>query len=336
MLIADRLTALAFQRPVTFESVFRQRRERQIRLAELSTISARNRGPAKRIYVRAAFHIPAAMADEAAGLLVASGALGCAVVELTRPGTRPPKNVTLEAYFERITQREIENIRRAMAEAGMLATTGAVLGVRRITDPGWATLWQRRFRPFRVGSRFLIVPPWRPRREPGRVTIVIQPGQAFGTGHHPTTSGSLRAIEDAIADRRPRTALDAGTGSGILAIAMAALGIHEIVAIDVDPIALDNAEDNAALNRVAEQIRFSAVPLASIRHRFDLISANILADTLIELAPRLRRMLAPAGRLILSGILAREVPDVLKSYAPPLKLAARSVNRGWATLVLAR
>jgi ribosomal protein L11 methyltransferase len=255
---------------------------------------------------------------------------------MTRPGARPLKNVTLEAYFDRVTQREIETIRRAMAEAGMLASNGAVLGVRRITDPGWATLWQRRFRPFRVGTKFLIVPPWRPRREAGRLSIVIQPGQAFGTGHHPTTSGTLRAIEDATVAARPRTALDVGTGSGILAIAMAALGVHDIVAIDVDPIALDNAEDNAALNRVAERIRFSAVPLASIRHRFNLITANILADTLIELAPRLGRMLSPAGRLILSGILAREVPNVVSHYAPPLKLAARSVNRGWATLVLVR
>jgi ribosomal protein L11 methyltransferase len=305
-------------------------------LAEISTVPARSGRATKRIYTRAAFHTLAAMADEAAGLLVAKGALGCAVVEMTRPGARPLKNVTLEAYFERITQREIETIRHAMAEAGMLATNGAVLGVRRIADPGWATLWQRRFRPFRVGTKFLIVPPWRARREVGRVSIVIQPGQAFGTGHHPTTAGSLRAIEDAIADVRPRTALDVGTGSGILAIAMAALGIHDIVAIDVDPTALDNAEDNAALNHIAERIRFSPVPLASIRHRFDLITANILADTLIELAPRLQKMVAPAGRLILSGILAREVPEVLGRYAPPLKLAARSVNRGWATLVLAR
>lgn len=305
-------------------------------MAELSTVAQRNRRVAKRIYVRAAFHTPAAMADEAAGLLVASGALGCAVMEMTRPGARPLKNVTLEAYFDRISQREIETIRRTMAEAGMLVTNGAVLGVRRIADPGWATLWQRRFRPFHVGSKFLIVPPWRIRREPGRASIVIQPGQAFGTGHHPTTSGSLRAIEDALVAAQPRTALDVGTGSGILAIAMAALDVRDIVAIDVDPIALESAEDNAALNRVAERIRFSPVPLASIRHRFDLITANILADTLIELAPRLRRMLSPKGRLILSGILAREVPDVLGCYAPPLKLAARSINRGWATLVLAR
>jgi len=305
-------------------------------LAELSTVAARSRRATKRIYTRAAFHTPAAMADEAAGLLVASGALGCAVVEMTRPGARPLKNVTLEAYFDRITQREIEAIRRAMAEAGMLATNGATLGVRRVTDPGWATLWQRRFRPFRVGRRFLIVPPWWSRREPGRVNIVIQPGQAFGTGHHPTTAGSLRAIEEAIADARPRSALDVGTGSGILAIAIALLAVHDVVAIDVDPTALDNAEENAALNHTADRIRFSPVPLASIRHHFDLITANILAETLIELAPRLRRMLTPAGRLVLSGVLAREVADVLSYYAPPLKLTARSVTRGWATLVLAR
>jgi ribosomal protein L11 methyltransferase len=290
----------------------------------------------RRSYVRAAFHTPAAMADEAAGLLVARGALGCSVLEMMRPGTRPKKNITLEAYFDRITPGEIARIRRTMAAAGMLASAGITHSVRRIVDPGWSTLWQSRFRPFRIGRRFLIVPPWHREHQPGRVSIVIQPGQAFGTGHHPTTAGTLRAIEDAIAIAPRAAALDLGTGSGVLAIAMGLLGIPDIVAIDVDAIALENAEENAALNHMGSRIRFSPVPLGSVRRRFDLIAANILTPTLIEFAPKLTRMLTANGRLVLSGILAREADEVVRHYAPPLREVARTINRGWAMVVLAR
>lgn len=291
---------------------------------------------ARKSYVRAAFHTPAAMADEAAGLLVARGALGCSVVEMTRPGARPKRNVTLEAYFDNVTRGEIERIRRALDAAGMLASNGAAHGLRRVTDPGWATLWQSRFRPFRIGRRFLLVPPWQRDQQDGRVSIVIQPGQAFGTGHHPTTAGTLRAIEEAISAAPRDSALDVGTGSGVLAIAMGQLGVHDIVAIDVDAIALENAEENAALNRMGSRIRFSPVPLNSIRRRFDLITANILTPTLIEFAPKLPQMLTTNGRLILSGILAREADAVAQHYAPPLRELRRAINRGWATLVYER
>jgi ribosomal protein L11 methyltransferase len=273
------------------------------------------------------------MADEAAGVLVARGALGCAVLEMARPGTRPRKNVSLEAYFDRVTPVEIARIERALAEAGMLVANGTAHGVRRITDPGWSTIWQSRFRPFRIGRRFLIVPPWNHEHEDGRVSIVIQPGQAFGTGHHPTTASTLRAIEDATTAGPRAMALDVGTGSGVLAIAMGLLGIPDIIAIDVDTIALDNAGENAALNHVSARIRFSSVPLTSIRRHFDLITANILTPTLIEFAPKLTRMLTASGRLVLSGILARETDAVARHYAPPLREVRRVINRGWATLV---
>jgi len=291
---------------------------------------------ARKSYVRAAFHTPAAMADEAAGLLVARGALGCSVVEMTRPGTRPKRTVTLEAYFENVTRSEIDRIRRALDAAGMLASNGASNGVRRVTDPGWSTMWQSRFRPFRIGRRFLLVPPWQRDHEDGRVSIVIQPGQAFGTGHHPTTAGTLRAIEEAIAASPRASALDVGTGSGVLAIAMGLLGVQDIIAIDVDTVALENAEENAALNRMGNRIRFSPVPLNSIRRRFDLITANILTPTLIEFAPKLTQMLTTNGRVILSGILAREADEVARHYAPSLRELRRAINRGWATLVFAR
>ncbi len=295
-------------------------------------------------YTRATFHTPAHLADEAAGILVAGGAIGCAVAGMKLPHAREQKFVALEAYFKQISAAQLEHLRHVMHDAGMLADgaqdaarDGARNGsIRRIIDPGWSTLWMKRFGPFRVGASFLIVPPWRRENERGRTTIVIQPAQAFGTGHHPTTAGALRALETLMRKHRTHRMLDAGTGSGVLAIAAARSGARDIMAVDIDPIALENALANAHLNGVDRAIRFSAVPLASIRRRFDLITANILSHTLKELAPHLRRILAPGGRLILGGFLADEADEVLHYYRPPLRCVSRRTHRGWTTVVLAR
>jgi ribosomal protein L11 methyltransferase len=130
--------------------------------------------------------------------------------------------------------------------------------------------------------------------------------------------------------------LDVGTGSGILAIAMKLLGARDITAIDNDPVALDNARENAELNGVVRDLRISAIPLNSIRRRFDLITANILAPILIAMAPRLKRNLATTGHLILAGILAREAADVLAAYQPELRCVGRRTDRGWTALLMAR
>ena len=300
-------------------------------------------------YTRAIFRTHSHLADEAAGILVAGGAIGCAVAGMKLPRAREDKTVALEAYFDRISAAELSRLRLMMERAGMLADAardrtgngGRNGSVRRIVDPGWSTLWMKRFGPFRVGRRMLIVPPWKRENERGRTTIVVQPARAFGTGHHPTTAGALRAIESLIGARAPKSILDAGTGSGVLAIAAALLGMRdglerEIIAIDTDPTALENARVNARLNGVEKSIRFSSVPLASIHRHFDLIAANILSHTLIELAPHLKRLVAPGGRLILGGFLADEADEVLAHYRSPLRCLSRKTHRGWTTAVMAR
>jgi ribosomal protein L11 methyltransferase len=146
----------------------------------------------------------------------------------------------------------------------------------------------------------------------------------------------LTLLEAECAKRHFRNALDLGTGSGVLAIAMNMLGVEDVTAIDNDPVAVDSARHNAALNGFDSAIRFSTAPLASMRRRFDLIAANITAPALMELSPKLKRLLAPEGRLILSGILAREVRSVTRCYRPELRCVASRVERGWATLVLTR
>jgi ribosomal protein L11 methyltransferase len=290
----------------------------------------------QRTYVRLQFDLPAVAADAAAALLVAHRALGCEVSKL-RPAhpapPRSPRRVRLKAYFDRLNSADLKRVRRVLESAAMI-TPATPLQTEPLADPGWATMWMTRFEPFTVG-RFLIVPPWSHEQREGYLRLVIQPGQGFGTGHHGSTYGVLRLLDELIPQQPFARALDVGTGSGILAIAMSLLGVHEITALDIDPVAIDNARENAQLNHVEDRVRFSLVPITSLRRHFDLITANILSSTLIEMAPLLRRRLTPEGRLILAGILAREADNVIAAYGPDLRCIDRRTDRGWSALVLA-
>ncbi len=287
-------------------------------------------------YVKAEFRVPAAMADEAAGILAARGALGCAAQWTHKAGRSPATPITLQAFFTHLSDGQLNAHRRALKAAGMLASSGPASAPVKLVDPGWAAMWKKRFRPLRIGRRLVIVPPWQSAAADGRVPIIIDPGQGFGTGHHATTRSALIAIETECARCTFNSALDVGCGSGILAIAMARLGIKRIVALDIDPIALANARHNAELNGCARAIHFSHAPIRSLRRPFALIAANILSSTLIAMAPELTRLLAPGGRLILSGILTSEAPGVTAHYPPPVRAVWSRCERGWTTLVLAR
>ena len=278
-------------------------------------------------YIKATFETPANLADEAAGILVAYGALGCAVERGGRSGPRSRRPVKLEAYFSTLRPAKLRSIRTAMRAAGMLTESDRDRAPQSIVDPGWATMWQKRFEPLPIGDRFLIVPPWNRISEPARTSIIVLPGQAFGTGHHPTTSGALLAIDKIHARNKIARAIDVGTGSGILAIAMALRGIRKISAIDNDALALDNARENAELNGVSKRIAFSTTPIAQMGGKFNLVVANILSKTLIAMAADLKRLLAREGHLVLGGILAREAKSVASHYAPELHLADSITSR---------
>jgi ribosomal protein L11 methyltransferase len=292
--------------------------------------------PSKPVYIKATFETPAGLADEAAGILVANGALGCAVERGGRAGPRSRRPVKLEAYFTKLRPEKLRALRRTMRAAGMLTATDIDGAPQAIIDPGWATMWQSRFEPLPIGDRFLIVPPWNRAIEAGRIGITVLPGQAFGTGHHPTTSGALLAIDDLIARGDILRAIDVGTGSGILAIAMAMLGVPKVIGIDNDALALDNARENAALNEVKTPLAFSTTPVARVRGKFDLVVANILSETLIAMAPDLTRLVAKDGHLVLGGILSREAKSIAAHYAPELQLTSSTTSRGWITMVFAR
>src|SRR5437879_5703942 len=198
------------------------------------------------------------MADDAAAILITGGALGCEVNKISmRPpiGKRGNHPVQLRAYFERTDPATLEQLKQNLQAAAMLAD-GYTPEYRVLVDPGWATMWQARFKPLPIGQHLFIVPPWHGGLDSDRIRVVIRPGQAFGTGHHASTAGTLSAIERLCEKRRIRHALDVGTGSGILAIALIKLGVANVIAIDPDATALANAKENARLNRVSKSIHF--------------------------------------------------------------------------------
>ena len=278
------------------------------------------------------------MVDDAAAILIADGALGCESRNIARRADgrkNAARPVLLRAYFDRLSPPSFRRLQAKLSAARMLAGDSTPKH-RLLKDPGWATMWQARFAPLRIGQRLLIVPPWQAEREAERIRLVIKPGQAFGTGHHPTTSGTLTALQELCENRRITHALDVGTGSGILAIAMVELGVAEVTAIDTDIAALMNARENAALNRVGARIRFSTTPLDSLRGRFGLIAANILSSTLIKMAPDLKARLRPRGHLVLAGILRREAASIAAAYLPELTNVGVRDHGAWTTLIFQR
>lgn len=199
----------------------------------------------------------------------------------------------------------------------------------------WQTAWQKHSVPVqRIGERLLIGAPWHfpLQNASARQVVQLTPGMAFGTGTHATTKTCLRLLEALVRRRAGGTLLDVGTGSGILAIAGAKLGAEAVTAIEVDPVALSVARKNAKMNGTASKILFrKKIPS---RSRYRWVVANVTAPVLIEFSEILTRSVAPGGRLILSGILASEWPDVLAQYRTQLTLLRRVRKGEWITLLL--
>jgi ribosomal protein L11 methyltransferase len=161
---------------------------------------------------------------------------------------------------------------------------------------------------------------------------------AFGTGTHATTRGCMEFIEEVAARLRGTEfkALDVGTGSGILAIALVKLGAKEVLALDVDPVALKVARENLRCNHVQEAVRLSAAKLGRIRRSFRVVVANLTAETIIDLSGALKGKVAPKGFLILSGILNPKSQQVIDQFAPDFRIMRRKLEKEWMTLLLCR
>ncbi len=206
--------------------------------------------------------------------------------------------------------------------------------VERIEDRDWERAWMDDFKPMRFGDRLWIVPSGfdTPEEAAGDDSIVLQldPGLAFGSGSHPTTALCLEWLAEKTAGGEK--VLDFGCGSGVLALAAARLGADSVVAVDNDPQALTATVDNAASNAVAGRIEPVAAEAWSASGDCDLVVANILANTLVELAPVLTAALKPGGHLALSGVLGEQGDEVAAAYAALGVALDRRERDGWLLL----
>jgi ribosomal protein L11 methyltransferase len=214
-------------------------------------------------------------------------------------------------------------------------TWASRISLSKIRRTDWANSWKRHFKPFDIGGVLLIRPSWsRHRVRSGQALVQIDPGLAFGTGQHPTTSFCLEEIVARRDSRKEQSFLDLGTGSGILAIAACKLGYAPIEAVDNDAAAIRIAVANARKNRVAHAIRFVLHDLARLpsrkASRYDVICANLISTLLIKQKERLLSRLRPGGILVLAGILNREFARVQKAYeASGLTLLSSQTDKEW-------
>lgn len=223
------------------------------------------------------------------------------------PGVRVPATgeVIVVAYFGE--RSEAEGALSAVRET-FPAARGAL---EEQPDQDWSNAWKAQIRSVQVG-RLWVGPPWLRAEAPAELLqIEIEPKMAFGTGDHPTTHLCLAMADRYLPTHPGASVLDVGTGTGVLAIAAKKLGAGKVVGVDNDPVSVELAQENAAINATPD-LELSAKTLEQVDGAFDLVFANILANTLVELSP----WIAPKvkDRLVLAGVLAHQADEVTSAY----------------------
>lgn len=243
----------------------------------------------------------------------------------------------VEIYFaEEPDEQSIRDLIAAVSDE----ETAQHVQFSQIAKQDWVQNALSGLKPVRAGRILVHGAHDRAHKRPNDISVEIEAALAFGTGHHGTTLGCLRALDQILKRRRPRQILDVGTGTGVLAIAAARLLRQAVASGDIDPVAVDTARVNAQRNGAGAFVR--PVLAAGLRHprligQYDLIFANILAKPLRLLAPAIAQAASFDAELVLSGLLSRDVPGVLAAYrAQNFFLAQRGDIDGWATLRLSR
>jgi len=243
------------------------------------------------------------------------------------PGEQPLWSATrVSGLFEGDT--DADALRAAIAQA-LQAELGSRLELEVLEDREWERAWLDNFRPMRFGQRLWVCPHGLEVEAEDAVIVRLDPGLAFGTGTHPTTALCLAWLDGA--QLAGRTVIDYGCGSGILAVAALKLGAARVIAVDHDPQALLATRSNAEANGVADRLTVLGSDQPDPPPA-DVVLANILANVLIELAPRIATLLAPGGELVMSGILEEQWPAVAAAYAAGLDFQPPQHQEGWVRL----
>lgn len=242
------------------------------------------------------------------------------------PSTPDWQKVEVTALFDAAVESQavIDFVNTQLSSQTEIPTT-----VQKLQDQDWERVWLNKFEPVKVGDSLWICPSWCSPVAPNERNVFLDPGLAFGTGTHPTTRLCLQWL--AGQNLNGQTVLDYGSGSGILAIAAILCGADRADAVDVDPLAVTAASENARRNRVGDKLS-SYFPNELPDDQYSIVIANILADVIIELKTTLLGHLADNGTVLLTGILDSQVDRVKREYAQAIefKVCAREQ---WCLLV---
>jgi len=252
----------------------------------------------------------------------------------------PPGMVLVGSYFTELPGKDVQDaltaaVTAAITSHGLTMAGELAVSLRSLDPDQYLTAWRRFFVPIHLDT-LVVAPPWdKPPVTKQRTLLVIQPGNAFGTGQHETTVLCLKSLEALIPVRRPKNLLDVGCGSGILAIAAGLWGVPDLVGVDIDPFSVKESRHNARENGVTA--RFLPGGPDQATGCFDLVVANVLLKPLVDLAPVIAGKVANGGALVLSGIIAPQEQDLLLAYERQgfSKVATRREG-DWLALTLAR
>jgi len=235
----------------------------------------------------------------------------------------------------------LENTEKGFMHLGYVRSklkVGEKLNMRPVKDSDWENNWKQYYKPIKVGNKLLIVPEWEENVDSeGRTVVKLDPGLMFGTGSHPTTQMCLEALEYVC--EKGKNILDLGCGSGILAIAALKLGCDYAIGCDIDEKSPEAAMDNARLNLIADDhVSFIAGDVTSdeelrkelLQNRYEIITANIVADVIIALAPGIKDYMTDDGIFICSGIIEGREEEVIKALINSgLEIMAEFNKNGW-------
>ena len=222
----------------------------------------------------------------------------------------------------------------SLAQHGIDKGAGAV-SWKAVADEDWAETWKEFFHTEKIGARTVIKPTWEEyEAKAGEIVVELDPGAAFGTGQHATTSLCIRALEELV--RPGMTVFDVGTGSGVLAIVAAKLGAKRVEAVDFDPVAVRVARENVRQNGAEDVVHTERSDLLkSVAGEADLIIANIIADIIVRLFGEVKGSLAAGGTMLLSGIIEDRLADVVEAAGRHgFSVEKIEQEKGWAAVIV--
>lgn len=216
-----------------------------------------------------------------------------------------------------------------------LTTLGAArIETESVEEEDWAEGWKQFFKPRAIGNRFIVRPTWEACDSEGRIEIVLDPGQAFGTGDHPTTRMCLCLMEDL--DWNSKQVADIGCGSGILSVAALKLGADRVVGVEIESAAVESARENATRNSVEYQVHQGA-GFEPLEGTWDIVLSNIISAAILRLVPDAALRIRPGGYWVVSGIIVQNWPDVQAAAESAGFTTTRILEEdGWIGAILRR